>query len=48
MDQNLSEDLAVFRDEVRRFCRNVLPEDIKTKVRTERSSLNADDSKDVC
>ena len=42
---NISKDLQAFREEVRRFCREVIPEDIKSKVRTERFSLGAEDQK---
>ena len=42
---DMSKDLATFRDDVRRFCREKIPQDIKTKVRTERFSLSAEDQK---
>ena len=42
---SISKDLETLRDQVRHFCRDILPEDIKTKVRTERFSLSADDQK---
>ena len=45
MDMNLSKDLETFRDEVRHFCREVVPADIKSKVKTERFSLSAEDQK---
>ena len=47
MDMNLSEDLETLRDQVRRFCQDIVPADIKTKVKTERFSLDAGDQKSI-
>ena len=47
MNMTLSEDLEKLRAEVRRFCQDGVPEDIKTKVKTERFSLCADDQKSI-
>jgi len=45
MNETISPELEAFRDEVRQFVREQLPEHLRTKSRTERFSLGADDQK---
>ena len=45
MALNLPPKLSTFQDEVRHFCREILPQHLRIKSRTERFSLGTDDQK---